>query len=124
MAGFKATQVEGLDYDLRPYVDAHGTVPEPSDDLVEAFYYGLANVLKEALGEERLEGVNIRNADELAPLMADLSREDYKATRVTLLDLYANLCDGRPSRDELEALPYRVRQAFYGAVQEWLRPEA
>lgn len=125
MTKFKATEaVEPLDYDMRPYDDAQGTVPEPSNSLVAEFYSKLGKTLEEALGEDRTADVDMTVPEEVGKLFMTLGAEDHEAMYEQLLDLYAKVCGGSPSRDTLAALPYRLRQAFYGAVQGWLRPEA
>lgn len=124
MTGFNAKDaLDPFDYDLRPYADEKGTIPEPSDAAALDFYEGLTDALESALGAERLEGVNLRDADERAQLMSELSREDMEKMQGVMLDLHAGVCNGHPTREGLEALPYRLKQAFYGALQGWLSPE-
>lgn len=124
MAGFIAKDaLDPFPYDLAPYADAKGSVPEPSDELVRAFYAGLGNALEGALGKDRLEGIDLTEPDEVRKLMGQLTEDDLKAMQGQMLDLHAAVCDGSPSREELEALPYRLKQHFYGMLQAWLSPE-
>lgn len=125
MPKFKAADaLEPLEFDFRPYSDAQGEVPEPTDDLVAAFYVGLANTLKITLGDERLEGFDLNRPEDIGRLFTTLSADEHKQLYTAMLDLHAEVCGGSPSTDDVAALPYRLRQAFYGAVQGWLRPEA
>lgn len=125
MPKFKAADaVEPLDYEFAPYADVKGTVPEPSGDQVAAFYANLGKQLETALGDDRTEGVDMTSPTEVGRLFMSLTADDHKAMYDALLDLHAEVCSQQPSRDDLAQLPFRLRQAFYGAVQEWLRPEA
>ncbi len=125
MAKFNAKDaVEPLEFDLAPYADAKGAVPEPTDDQVAEFYANLGKTMENALGDERVAGVDLTDPAQVGKLFAKLTAEDHRAMYGELLNVHAAVCGGRPSSDDLAALPFRLRQAFYGAVQEWLRPEA
>ena len=116
--------VEPLDYDFTPYSDAKGTVAEPSDEQVATFYGALAAQLQESLPPERMEGIDVTDPYDVSKLFLTLTGDEYKAMYDRLLELHVAVCSGAPSRDDLEALPYRLRRAWYGMVQGWLRPEA
>lgn len=121
---FDATKdVDPLEYDLNPFVDAKGTVPEPTDAQVARFYTDLSRQFELALGKERVAGVEMDDPMSVAELLQSLTTEDQEALYTSLLDLHADVCSGQPSRAELEKLPFRIRRMFYGAVQGWLRPE-
>jgi hypothetical protein len=125
MAGFNAADaVDPFDYNFAPYADAKGTIPEPTDAQVNRFYAGLASALKEGLGEDRVSGIDLADRAQLAKLQSELSADDMDKVSAAFLNLYAAVCSDQPSREDLEALPYRLRAAFYGAVQGWLSPEA
>lgn len=116
--------VEPLEYDLKPYSDEKGTVPEPTSDQVAAFYADLSKQLEHALGEERLEGYDLNDPVEVSRLFMSLDADDNRRMYDALLDVHVAVCSGHPSREALEALPFRLRRAWFGAVQGWLRPEA
>lgn len=125
MPAFKATEAaEPLDYDFRPIFDESGTVPEPTDDQVSEFYAGLTAVMRDALGDERIGDVDLTDPEQVGRLYATLTADDHRTLYGQLLDVHHAVTGERPSREALEALPFRVRQAWYGAVQGWLRPEA
>lgn len=116
--------LEPLEYDLTPFHDVRGEVPEPTDDMVAEFYSSLATTLKDTLGEERLEGFDLDTPSDVGRLFISLSKDDREMLSEALLDLHVAVCGGSPSREAVADLPYRQRQAWYGAVQGWLRPEA
>lgn len=120
-----ATAVEQLEFDFAPYdADAKGAVPEPSDTQVAAFYANLGKTLENALGAERVDGVDLTDPMQVGKLFMSLSVEDHQAVYAEALELHAAVCGGRPTAEQLGKLPFRLRQTFYGMVQEWLRPEA
>lgn len=124
MPTFNASEAEPLDYDFNPYIDAKGTVPEPTDDQVAAFYDGLSRQFELALGDDRTDGVDFTEPMSVAALLSSLREEDNRKLYEALLELHVAVCSGAPSREQLEALPFRLRRMFYGAVQGWLRPES
>lgn len=125
MAGFKAASaVDPFDYDFAPYADAKGVVPEPSDETVRGFYVGLGNALKNALGDERTAGIDLSDPAELRKLQSAMTEDDMAKMQEAMLELHASVCGGSPSLEQIEKLPYRLKQAFYGALQRWLSPEA
>lgn len=116
--------VEPLEYDLKPYSDEKGTVPEPTSDMVADFYAELSKQFEIGLGAERLEGFDLSDPADVSRLFLSLDGEDNRKLYDSLLDLHVRVCAGQPSRDALEALPFRLRRTWYGMVQGWLRPEA
>lgn len=125
MAQFNAKDaVEPLDFDFSPYAEAKGTVPEPTDEQVATFYGDLGQQLEKALGPERVAGIDLTEPREVGRLFMSLTAEDHRAMYDQMLALHAAVCSNEPSVEQLGALPFRLRQAFYGMLQEWLRPEA
>lgn len=125
MAKFDAsTAVDPLEYDFKPYADVKGTVPEPTDDMVAKFYGDLGKQLEHALGEERLEGIDVTDPVDVGQLFQSLDTDDHVKMYEQLLALHADVCGGQPDREAIAALPFRLRRAWYGMVQGWLRPEA
>jgi hypothetical protein len=124
MAKFQASKkAVRLDYDLTPpgdqpvpslegRTDLVGVVPEPPEDLVVAFQatsMELAGVILAAQAEynssEEKDRTVLRKATDEASAM--------------MLDALADLCQGTPSRELLEAMPYRYRRDF----TQWLMKE-
>lgn len=125
MAKFKASDaLEPFEWDFRPHTDATGTIPEPTDDQVAEFYSALNHQFKLAFSEERLEGIDTQDPYDVAKLLMSLDADENRTLYDAMLDVHAAVCSDQPSREQIEALPFRLRRAFYGAVQGWLRPEA
>lgn len=116
--------VESFDFNLAPYADSKGTVPEPSSDQVAQFYTDLQTGFEAVLPADRVADYDLSSPTDLLKLNLSLTVDETKALYDRHLDTYAAVCQGTPSRDDLEALPFRLRQAFYGALVGWLRPEA
>lgn len=123
MPAFKATDLDPFTYDLKPYVDVKGTVPEPSTEQVSAFTTGLARIMRKTLEADEPD-VDWDSPLEVARLYRKMTDEQNQRMYAEQLELHAAICNGHPTADDLAALPYRVRQAFYGALQGWLHPEA
>lgn len=81
MSGFSAVEaVEALDYTFEPFVDLKGTIPEPTDELTEAFF---ATVNKyRSMTPAELESLGSESLDIARKAIADLS-----AGTLTLEDL-------------------------------------
>jgi len=121
--------VEGLEWNfttLPGYPDrkAKGTVPEPSDATIGRFLDGLKKLYEEAqqLGaagdvdgspEQMLEALSSVTGDAFVDFMAKTA------------ELFSDLCGNKPTKEQLLALPLRVRAQFYGWLQgEVVNPEA
>jgi len=140
--GFVASeQVEALTYDftsldpIPPGLEkCKGTIPEPSSALVDRFVVKqnrLAITLSSveppelAKGAEKpkaptsiIEALDQFIADERVP-----EQERDKADNVWI-DLLAEVTGGQPTRDEIAAMPYRIRTAFMKwLVQELIDPK-
>lgn len=125
MTKFDASKaVEPLEFDFKPYHEAKGTVPEPTDDQVAQFYGDLGQQFRKALGEERTEGLDMTDPMDVGKLFQSLDGDDHKAMYDVLLELHSAVCSNEPGREAVEKLPFRLRRAWYGMVQGWLRPEA
>lgn len=154
MAGFAAaTSVKVPDYDLNPYVDAVGEVPEPSIDQIEDFYNTARDIaLEQRAAYERmrerriemrrqdwrdthLEGEALPPDSELPEELSDLVRERLKVEEAEAREIdrradlrqreaLSALCSGTPSTEQLIALPVRVLEAFAGYIEGFYSPEA
>lgn len=125
-----AEEVDDLTYDFTKYVPgAQGTIPEPSNHLVETFQSQMRQVMTPMF---ELQGkVNAANED-LASLTADvmesLGNEADEQTH-QLLDsmasIAADLCQGTPDTETIQKLPFRVQKAFLGWITGvFLSPES
>jgi len=125
MGGFNAaTVVEALDFNFNPYVDAKGTITEPSDDQIAKFLNDLQAVMERV--KDRLpEGVDTSDPSEVISAIDGLDASAITETHQELAGVFAELCSGNPSRELLLRVPMRVRSIFYGWLQqEVMSPEA
>ncbi len=119
MAGFKASErVSGLSYDFRGVeVDdpdnqalldgAKGTTPEPSSRQVRTMQARQREIL--GLGPDT-------TPEEANKALASKTEDEWFELDDEVLDMIADVTSGRPSRDELAALPFRAREAYYGWI--------
>jgi len=102
-AAFTAAEyVAALDYNLAPFVDASGTIPEPTDRAIVRFrnaYLAFLGLDPHASEEERQA-----RAEE----MSKASEEEQAAHLATLRAMLAEVCAGHPTTEQIDALPYRV----------------
>jgi hypothetical protein len=125
MAAFNAASVvEALDWTFEPFVHASGVIKEPNDDQIAQYLADL-----KAIGTEIKDKVpDAPDASDPVGLMAaldDLDLESVSALTGRMAGIYAALCSGEPSREQILALPPRRRTMFYGWLQaEVMSPEA
>lgn len=117
--GFVATEaVEELSYDFRPFVEAHGTIPEPTSKQVEAFRQAVGNTVA-GLGLDAEDLQTGKIGFEQVGLLMDKAGEVEQG----LLNAVADLTG--IANSVINKLPYRIQAAFSGyIVGEFLRPEA
>jgi hypothetical protein len=126
--GFDAGKVvEPLDYTFEPHTRKHGTIKEPNDRQIGDFLAGIKTVTKTLQGKLPPELIGDQNADvaQLLTAVEDLDPETVIDFHASMAGLFAVLCSGDPSREDLLELPIRVRVIFYGWLQqEVMSPEA
>lgn len=112
MSTFNLTdEVGALDYNFEPYA-GKGTIPEPSTMQIQAFRQALG----EMLGEVDEDSSNKVDDVALAKRLAEYLKSDTTEADEKSLHIVADVCSNQPSFDDLQALPYRARQAFFGWV--------
>lgn len=105
MAGFVAADaVEPLDYDFTAFVDAKGTVREPSRKQRRRFDRRVAGIF----GDETTDETNER----FAKMSATERQHELERIADESIEALVELCGDQPSREELEALPERILAAF------------
>lgn len=137
MAGFDAgSAVEPMDWDFSKFGAGKGTIPEPSDVEIEKFmrkYQVLATqVMRSAevqtneelreLVEQRAKEADPNNPTapltvaESLEVMKTVDLSGVKATEISdaMLELVLTVTKGMPGREQILALPNRIRGAFYG----------
>lgn len=104
-----------LDYDFRPHVNASGTTPEPSEDMIYDFQLKVRDTAK-LLGRD-----DIDPNDQAATVrfLRSLSKDEMKQVNARVFEALAILTSGRPSFEEMMALnskAYRLGQAYLGSL--------
>lgn len=109
-------KIEPLDYDFDPYTDRKGTIPEPSTDTVTEFIERLATIYAEA----GLDMDKVRSGQVPAAEIAALTESSKKA----LDDMVGAVADLTGiAHSDLNALPFRIRQAFVGWIVGEFSPQ-
>jgi len=128
VSGFDAgAEVDPLDYDFTTIKaipddvreilkDAKGTIPEPSNERVNKF-------LRKQRTKLESVGIKVEDFDPndqqksmtaIAKSLSTASAEDIDKVALEMVDAFAELCDGTPSREQIAALPQRIQSAFFG----------
>lgn len=141
MAKFNAGQaVERLEYDFTDFGGSTGVVAEPTTGQVNAFFKAMKDTMKEAkaLQAAGLTDLNIEEMDEqqLAETLGkvDEASEGAEALQRRSVENLSILCGaqrdedgnitgGSPTFAELDALPFRVLQAFSTWLVDEIRPK-
>jgi hypothetical protein len=122
-----ADEIEELSFDFRPFVDAHGVVPEPSSARIKNFQKTLRKLFGPAF--QAIADAEGKTQQELIKSAMEASDEEVDAkadeTEESLLRACAALCGDSPSYDQLVQLPYRGQRVFLGwLVGKFLNPES
>lgn len=124
--GFEAAQaVVALDWDLRPYVEASGTIPEPSQAKLDAYATAMLGVFSEmgldlpaTASEDDIEQAlteRLTQGKSLTELGPEVQRM-HEAIRKRRIAAASKVCGGHPTVTQITQLPPRVREAFLGWV--------
>lgn len=124
MPGFAAENVvEPLDWDFAPYVSARGTIPEPTDKQIAEFLTGMKALVKEIQAD--IPDMEATDPAVIFQAMEDLDPAKTIEAVGKMCTVYAALCSGTPSAEQIQALPMRVRTIFFSWLQaEVMSPEA
>jgi hypothetical protein len=114
--------VEALEWDFNPYVAARGIAPEPTDAQIAAFLTSLKGILK-GVRDSIPEGIS--DPAMIVAAMDDMDPEETIRQMASMCQVYADLCSGTPSAEQIGQLPMRVRTIFFAWLQgEVMSPEA
>lgn len=118
---FKAEgAVEALDWDFRPYVNAHGTTPEPTDEQVRKMNQALREATMAVTGKD----IDPTDRVALARIFNKLTDEQLKAMEDANLDAIGIVCGDNPARKQIEGLPYRYKRLYIKSlIQDLNDPE-
>jgi len=132
MPKFDASSISDVEYDLTgikgtdgEYIQDRGVVPEPSRQLVKETMKTISRAYNEnvATGEdEEIEDT----PDAVAEAFQKLDdSEAFDKIADTLVEAIKNFCQGHPSPESIEKLPWPRFMAFFGYLMEnMLSPEA
>lgn len=112
---FDAGQYGTLRYDFKKFGGIQGMIPDPSDEMIEAYMRGMRDVAREYQNGD--VDVDSLSAEEVQELMNDDSNLRIQEAQIRLAELTAELCGGSPNKEQLLALPFRVRQGFLRWLQ-------
>jgi hypothetical protein len=114
--------VEPLEFDFNPHLDLRGTIVEPSEDRLGAFFEAMVAVQKGS--PKALKGIDTGDPEKMVAALGKLPEGSLAAMLARLNKPYADLCGGFPSEEQIGKLPPRVRLAFFGWLGGELNPEA
>lgn len=126
--GFDAGKaVEPLDFDFSAFNGPKGVIAEPTTGQVDDFFGELKALAMEArsmmAGAERVRSGEMSQEDTVE-FLSTLDDGMISRFRDRMINAIDKLCGGTPSRTDIEALPYRVLNAFNAWLGGALRPEA
>jgi hypothetical protein len=117
--------VEPLEYKLAPYSKASGVITEPTDQQIGDFLDGLRDLFTESQESGLSADVDTDDPAAMVEALASMNSAELVGMLRKLAELMSTLCSGKPTADELLALPLRVRVKFFGWVMsEVVNPEA
>ena len=131
--GFDASDVWVFPYTLEPYVKASGHVPPPSQERIDRFQRDVAKfyieydrAAREAESAQATADADPGEAKPLEEALADVDRavEEKNAAVGKMKDAVAHLCNGHPTRNQLEKLPEYVFMRFVEVLGRKVNPEA
>jgi len=132
MPKFDASSVADVEYDLTgirgtdgDYIQDKGVVPEPSRELVKATMRKISAAYNENVAKDDSEEIG-ETPDEVAEAFSNLdSDEAFDKMADALLEAITEFCQGHPSPESIERLPWPRFMAFFGYIMEnMLSPEA
>jgi len=117
--GFNAAQVEALDYDFSSYPGASGqpwavagTVPEPTAARRDQFAAQMREILD--LGD-----VGTGSREDITAAVLQIPIAHQQEITAAMRGALVELCAGSPAPEVIEALPFRL----YDAFRDWLMGE-
>lgn len=119
MSKFDANYVEPMEYDFtgirgqgkgRPYCTGKGYVTEPTKGDLEAYQEKVQRIFREAL--RQAPTVENPSIEETRAMMEQADNDEGARLLEELYEITVDICDGSPSKDELDELPARYQQGF------------
>lgn len=126
MPKFDASSIGGeLEYDFSKWGGSRGTIPEPPRFAVSKMLKSVEKLFVD-LGLRDKDDDGVKSPDDIIDTMEKVDQEEiFEKMQLGLVEILADVCGGSPSREELEKLPYRPFQGFFGYLMgELTNPEA
>lgn len=132
MPKFDASSVADVEYDLTgikgtdgEYIQDRGVVPEPSRQLVKDTMSMISRAYNENVAKDKDEEIG-DSPDDVAAALEELDdSEAFGKIADTLVEAVQGFCQGHPSPESIEKLPWPHFMAFFGYLMEnMLSPEA
>jgi hypothetical protein len=124
MPKFDASSIEVIAYDFTSWgVNEQGDVPEPSRDQVNKMMAIVQTAFRElGIGDEKDD---LGTPEAITRAMKSIEDDDvFEQLTAKLIVAIADVCSGHPSKEALEALPYRIFMGFFGYLMgEIMSPE-
>jgi len=121
--------VEELEWDFTKFGAGSGVIPEPTDKEFQRYQKKVRDIVGNSGLTEVAEvatklqsGVHV-DTSELLAAMGGLPEDVFEKIEDALLDAVAEFTKDSPSRAQLEKLPMRPRQAFYGWLMGSFAPK-
>lgn len=116
MPKFDANSIGGaLEFDFSTWNGPKGIVPEPPRSAVNKMLKGTSKAFRELGIGDNAEDEKDMTPQEIADTMEKVEDDEtFEKLNEALLEHLAELCAGSPSREQLEALPYRPFMGFFG----------
>lgn len=122
-----ADELEDLTYDFRPYVDAHGVVPEPTETMIKNFRKAMRKNIGDHLEKIATEEDPKKKQELVKAAVQDgsISEESMDKKIDAMYAAVARVCQNEPSYDQIKGLPWRGQRVFVGwVIGKLLSPEA
>lgn len=113
-----ADHVGILSVDFRPVATFSGTIPEPSQEQLNAW-----SVAMSQLAAEFSFSGDPNDMTAIVEFLATLDEDALNDQADRTAELHAALCSECPSKAQILELPPRHRQAFYGYLSGEFSPE-
>jgi hypothetical protein len=132
MPKFDSSSISDVEYDFTgirgtdgDYIQDKGVVPEPSRDLVKATMKKISAAYNENVAKDSDEEIG-DTPDEVAEAFNELDdTEAFDNMADALLEAITEFCQGHPSPESIEKLPWPRFMAFFGYIMDnMLSPEA
>jgi hypothetical protein len=132
MPKFDASSIADVEYDLTgikgtdgEYIQDKGVVPEPSRALVKATMKMISSAYNERVATNPDEEIG-DTPDDVAAAFQELGdSEAFDLISDTLVEAIKDFCQGHPSPESIEKLPWPRFMAFFGYIMDnMLSPEA